>query len=276
MGDKDIISKQIFKRLVQDFATYLFGLAVAEVELVESSHERIEDRHADLVAKVWQPDGAEFILHIEIQNDNQRLFPVRMLRYFSDLLLEHVGHEVRQYMVYIGREPLRMADGLKLPSLDYLYTIIDMQQVDCETLLQQDSADAWVLAVLCDFHGRKPRAVIHEILTRFLRVFQDQPSMLREYVSMLEILSDNRDLNLDIREELDMLTINLERLPSYQIGMEKGVVKGKAEGKIEGKAEGAKEQALAIATRLLSEGKELSWIASITGLSKDEIDRLKK
>ena len=69
-------------------------------------------------------------------------------------------------MAYIGREPLRIADGLKLPSLDYRYTIIDMRQVDCETLLRQDSADAWVLAVLCDFHGRQPRAVIHEILSQ--------------------------------------------------------------------------------------------------------------
>ncbi|MGH8558352.1 MAG: hypothetical protein ACRESZ_12995, partial [Methylococcales bacterium] len=32
MGEQDILSKQIFKNLVRDFATYLFGLAVSEVE----------------------------------------------------------------------------------------------------------------------------------------------------------------------------------------------------------------------------------------------------
>ena len=277
MGDKDIISKQIIKHLVRDFATVLFGLPVTEVELMETSHQRIEDRHADLVAKVWLPDGQVFILHIEIQNDNQRIFPIRMLRYLTDILLETLGLPVRQYLVYIGREPLRMADGLNLPDLlEYRYKTIDMHKMDCADLLRQDSPDAWVLAVLCDFHGRQSRAVIHEILTRLMQRFKDQQPTLREYVTMLEVLSDNRDLNLDIREEYDMLAINLEKLPSYQIGMEKGEVKGKIEGRAEGRAEGAREQALAMARALLDDGKELSWISLITGLPQAEVERLKE
>lgn len=70
MGDKDIISKSLFKRLVRDLAVYLFDLPVAEVELLESVQQRIEARRTDLVAKVAVPDQPPFILHIEIQNDN--------------------------------------------------------------------------------------------------------------------------------------------------------------------------------------------------------------
>lgn len=119
-----------------------------------------------------------------------------------------------------------------------------MHSVDCDTLVQNDCADAWVLAVLADFRGRQPRSVIHEILTRIIRRFQDPPSVLREYVSMLEMLSNNRDLNLSIREAFDRLAINLEPLPSFQ--------QGTLKGKMEGKAEGAQEQALAIARKLLN------------------------
>lgn len=183
-----------------------------------------------------------------------------MLRYLSDLPLEYPGADVRQYLVYIGREPSRRADGLRLPNLDYRYTLLDMQKVDCETLLRQDSPDAWVLAALCDFHRRQPRAVIHEILTRLLQRFPAQSQTLREYLSMLEILSDNRDLNLDIREEFDMLAINLEKLPSYEMG----------------RAEGAREQAMATASAPLAEGKEPAWISRITGLSQAEVERLKE
>lgn len=64
MGEKDIISKNICKALVRDFATVLIGLQVTEVELLETSRQRIEDRHADLLAKVWLPDGLVSILHI--------------------------------------------------------------------------------------------------------------------------------------------------------------------------------------------------------------------
>ncbi|MFM8332812.1 MAG: hypothetical protein ACKN9T_14100 [Candidatus Methylumidiphilus sp.] len=88
MGEKDIISKKIFKHLVRDFATYLFGLAVAEMELLETSQERIEDRHADLLARVALADGESFILHIEIQNNNKPKMALRMLRYLDVGLLD--------------------------------------------------------------------------------------------------------------------------------------------------------------------------------------------
>ncbi len=70
MGDKDIISKRILKNLARDFATYLFGLPVVEVTLVETQNQRVEERRADLVAKVTLADGETFLLHVEIQNGN--------------------------------------------------------------------------------------------------------------------------------------------------------------------------------------------------------------
>ena len=80
MGDKDIISKEIFQRLVRDFATYLFRLSVTDVEMLDTEQHRIEDRRADLVARVTAADGEVFLLHIEIQNHNDSLMPKRMLR----------------------------------------------------------------------------------------------------------------------------------------------------------------------------------------------------
>ena len=41
---------------------------------------------------------------------------------------------------------------------------------------------------------------------------------------MLEILSSNRDLNLDIQQEFEMLQIEIEKLPSYVIGEKKGAL----------------------------------------------------
>jgi hypothetical protein len=157
MGDKDLISKSLFKRLVQDFAIYLFDLPVTEVELLDGEQQRIEERRADLLAKVSLPDGLPFLLHIEIQNDNQAQMPARMLRYLSDSLLAYPGLPVRQYLVYIGRKPLTMADGLELPQFTYRYGLVDMHRVDCQALLRQDSPDAWVLAILCDFKDAEPR-----------------------------------------------------------------------------------------------------------------------
>lgn len=62
MGHKDIISKQIFKRILIDVATYIFNLQLETVELIETDQQRIEDRRADLTARVKDSTGKSFIL----------------------------------------------------------------------------------------------------------------------------------------------------------------------------------------------------------------------
>lgn len=270
MGDKDIISKTLLKHLVRDLATQLMGLAVADVELLETQQQRIEERRNDLLARITPPDGETFLLHIEIQNDNQALMPYRMLRYLSDILLDHPGVPVRQYLVYIGRARLTMADGFALPDFRYRYRIIDMHEVACDDLLGRDSPDAWVLAILCDFGERLPREIVHDILTRLTERFGADPARLRDYVDMLDILAGNRDLNLDIREELKMLSIDVEKLATYQLGMERGMEQGMEKG-IE---KGAHNRDVAIAKNLLNMGLAPAQIVAATGLSLAEVEAL--
>jgi predicted transposase/invertase (TIGR01784 family) len=139
--------------------------------------------------------------------------------------------------------------------------------VDCESLLQQDSPDAWVLAILCDFQDRTPRELVHVILDRLVRALHETPGRLREYVSMLEILASNRDLDVDIHEELKMLTIEFEKLPTYRMGWDKGHE--------EGKQEGAHDQAVESAKKMIAMKFNAMQIASITGLPVADIERLR-
>ena len=44
MGDKDIISKKILKRLLLEMAHYLCKLDLSDAELVNTEEQRIEDR----------------------------------------------------------------------------------------------------------------------------------------------------------------------------------------------------------------------------------------
>lgn len=57
MGQKDIISKDILKRLLLDMAVYLFRLDLIDAELLSTEQQRIEDRRADLVPHPTSIDG---------------------------------------------------------------------------------------------------------------------------------------------------------------------------------------------------------------------------
>ena len=187
MGQKDIISKSILKRILLDMAVYLFKLELVDAELLSTETQRIEDRRADLVARVTPIQGDPFILHLEIQNNNDPQMAVRMLRYLSDIFLAYPGYRIHQCLLYIGSERLRC-------------------------------------------------------------------------LQMLEILADNRHFNVNIQETYDMLEINIERLPSYQKGLEKG----------------EQIKAVEVAQKLLAMNFSPEQIAAITQLPLAEIETLKK
>ena len=259
MGDKDIVSKEIIGQLAAYLAIYLLDLPINPdfQEAMGTEHQRIEDRRADLVVKLRDRGNDPFLLHIEIQNDNDPQMPVRMMRYLTDVLLAYPGLPIHQYLIYIGAEELTMSDGFDHAGFPYRYGLVDMRTVDCEYLIKKDTPEALVLAILCDFKGRDPQKVVDYIYKRLQELLGDNTRRLRECIAMLHVLSVNRDLKKEIKEAEKMLTqIDMTRIPSYQLGMEKGLEKGMEKGLEKGMEKGLEKGMergqVTLLTRLLS------------------------
>ena len=237
MGDKDIVSKEIIGQLAAYLAIYLLDLPIEPdfQEAMGTEHQRVEDRRADLVVKLREKGEEPFLLHIEIQNDNDPKMPVRMMRYLTDVLLAYPGLPIHQYLIYIGAEKLTMSDRFEGFDTHHRYGLVDMRAVDCEYLIKKDTPEALILAILCDFKDRDPQEVVDYIYTRLQELVGDNTKRLRECIAMLHILSVNRDLKKEIKEAEKMLTqIDMTRIPSYQLGMEKGLEEGMEKGRLEG------------------------------------------
>jgi hypothetical protein len=152
---------------------------------------------------------------VEIANNDRADMPLRMLGYYTDIRrAEHRG-PLKQFLIYIGADALAMPDGFQEPEpLDYRYGLVDMHRVNCAGLLVKDNPDALVLAVLCDFGGRAPREVVGYIVRRLKELLGADERSFREYMTMLEILSENRDLEAEVAEAQRMLTqVDVKRLP---------------------------------------------------------------
>ncbi|MCP4407043.1 MAG: hypothetical protein GY807_04655 [Gammaproteobacteria bacterium] len=73
-----------------------------------------------------------------------------------------------------------------------------------------------------------------------------------------------------------MLTqVDIQKLPSYQLGMEQGLEKGREEGLEKGMEKGRKEVKLQVARNLLDKLPD-NEVAQTTGLSLQEIRGLRK
>jgi predicted transposase YdaD len=238
MPAKDIISKQLLKRMSLGMARVLLGLDLSELDIVETAQQRVEERRADFVAKVKAQAG-DYLLHIEIQNENQSAMPWRMLRYLTDIKLAYPGLPVRQYLIYIGRDKLRMAAGIEEANHNYQYHMLDMHGIDCENLLQQDTPEALIFAILADFGAADAREIVQRIVLRLQALTASNETVFRDYFLMLEVLSDNRDLKQILKEAEKMLShIKYSDLPSYELGWEYGKQEGLEEGIEKGKQEG--------------------------------------
>jgi len=142
MAHKDLISKHILKRLLLDIGIHLFKLDLVDAELLSTEEQRVEERRSDLVAKVKTAQDQHFILHLEIQTSNDSKMPIRMLRYLTDIQQAHPKQRIHQCLVYIGEKKVRMANTLNSPQLSYCYDLIDMREIDYQTLYNSDSPDA--------------------------------------------------------------------------------------------------------------------------------------
>ena len=221
MPNKDLISKQLLRQLAVDFSNQLFGLNIVEAELLSSEQPRVEERRADLVARVKNREGKSYILHVELQNDNQKNMPLRMMRYYTDLALEHENEEIEQHLLYIGKAPLAMSDQVQARKWRYCYNVLDMRRLDGEDFLRSENPDALVLAILCDMGERKPDAVVTHIVSELRRLHGSKIDSLNDSLLKLETLAENRNLQNLVKEKYKMI-VNIERLASYQEGVERG------------------------------------------------------
>lgn len=129
----------------------------------------------------------------------------------------------------------------------------------------QNQPEAVVLAILGDFDAAEPPTVARRLVEKLCAPAGPNEKRQREYLAMLEILVDNRHLTFNLQETCAMLQFNLERLPSYQMGLEKGMEKGLEQG--------AHRKALAIAETLLAMNLSPEQIAAITQLPLAEIPK---
>ena len=276
MPDKDLISKQLLQRILIGFGNRLFDLNIVEAELLSNEQARIEARRADLVARVKEADGKSYILHVEIQNDNQRDMPLRMMRYYSDIALAHAGEKIVQYLLYIGKAPMTMSNHVSDDGWQYRYRVLDMRDQDSEHFLHSDNPDALVLAILCDPKSLEPNALVAHIIKELRRLHGDKLDNLRDSLKMLDVLSGNRGLQ-DVVEETINMYIDEEKLGIYQAvkkrsearGIKKGEARGIKKGEARGEARGLRKMVLRLLTKLPPE-----QVADLSGMSLAEVEAI--
>jgi len=146
--------------------------------------------------------------------------------------------------------------------LDHHCGLVDMHRVDCAGLLVQTIPMPRYWPYSAYFGGRRPQEVVTYIVRRLQELLGADERGFHDYMNMLEILSENRDLRAQVEEAEHMLTqVDIERLPSFAIGFEQGEEKGREEGKAQ------------LVHRLLSR-LGVTEVSELLGLAPEDVERI--
>ena len=127
------------------------GLAVTEFLNVELP--KVLERRLDLVMRL--ADGS--ILHVELQAKNGRQIAYREGVYCFLLARMYPGCRIRQVVLYVGSERLRMPAGIDLGETKGAFRLLDIREIDAGRLLASSNPADCALAILAGSAG--PRII---------------------------------------------------------------------------------------------------------------------
>ena len=124
----------------------------------------------------------------------------------------------------------------------------------------------------------KPSIFLNELIDlKHMETLEKMPFEAQHKIfKRLAEIADSKTLTKEEQEKYDnSMMVMWDNYAVYKHAEEKGIIKGEAKGRAEGRAEGEKEKAKEIALNLLAYNTPLEVIAKSTGLSIEEIKKLK-
>ena len=289
------------KRLLRDKAnfgvlegllTVLFNDQTKIVEILESegNQQREDDKFNRVDIKAKNSKGE--IIIVEVQNTRELYYLERILYGTAKAITEHIslGETYKEVKKVYSISILYFDLG---KGSDYLYhgtnRFVGVHTND--ELLVTAKEEGVIVQKL-------PGEIFPEYyLIRVNEFNQVAKTPLEEWIQYLKTGVINPDTKTpglpEAREKLRYYDMSQEERHAYdehvnaimiqndvlntakQEGLDEGRAEGRAEGRVEGRAEGQKEKALDVALNLKSMGLPVEMIAQATGLTAEEIEKIR-
>ena len=283
----DIVLKDLLYDIPTRFIYMLSGVKGMEllnVELVE-----VRRRNPDLLLRL----SDDSILHIELQTYNDDRIAERMLEYKLLIKSRYEDRKVRQVVVYVGSDKMRMRDSIKWEDLEYRFKLIDIRDIDCEEVVSSEYISDIIIGGLCRI--RDEDRYVERLLRAIRRLSEEKrKDAIKKALTLLRLRPIlYSKVEERVKEESMPLTIvEIERDPYYkkgiEIGLRQGIEKGIEQGIERGRKEGIEfglkqgiefglkqgieRGKIETAVRMYEEGiRDIGFISRITGIGVERL-----
>ena len=273
-------------------------LEVQDIEKYNSSfiNKVFQNREADIVYKI--KDRSIFIL-IEHQTKVDYLMPYRILEYEVAIMqsaidLDKIKNKeskiplVIPIVLYTGNKKWNAKKYLeenqeKIEGIENglgNYNLIDINEMTEKELLEDNSFISKMMLI----EKSKNTENIVEILEKIVKITKEEDKeTLRRIISIIleekigitkakELIEKMEGDEGNMLAVVDM--IRRENQMYIEIGKKEGKIEGKKEGKKEGVKQGELKEKIKIVTNMLKEKFNIETIQKITGINKEEIEKI--
>ncbi len=301
----DILWKGILEDVFDDFLRFLspdaddvfdfekgFEFLDKELEQVfPPEDDAYSPKVIDKLVKVFTKSGKEewILVHVEVQGQYQKDFGSRMFTYFYRIL-DKYQKPIVAYAIFTEESPKERADHFAIDfmgtSLRYSFNTYKISTQSDEVLLASNNPFALVvLTAKAALAGKKIKDSLERDellldlklkLVKVLLTRQISKDKIRTLMNFLKyyVRFENHDINTKFEQEVQTLTERSATMGIEELLLDRAEQKGLQKGLQKGILEGKQEQNKTIAIGLKKEGLSLAFIAKITKLSVEEIEKL--
>jgi predicted transposase/invertase (TIGR01784 family) len=237
----------------------VLGLDITVSEELPDDIQHTKERKPDALKKVTDKTGNTFVLQVEFQVEDEPEMIHRMIEYYV-MLMRLYRLPVKQYVIFLRDTKPAMSAYLETENLKFSYNLIRIADISYKLFQKSDNPEVKMLGILANFGNEDNYKTVKSILDGIQSVTTGDFAENR-YFKQLRIFVQLRS---SIEQQLDkaMETITKFFKEEKDFLYRKGETKGRGEEK--------KEAAL----KMKESGSEITYIAYITGLTVEEIEKL--
>ncbi|MEA5257256.1 hypothetical protein VB264_05615 [Arcicella aquatica] len=189
----DKIVKENIDSIIPALMNNILGFKVNEAIVIKEKLQQTKEKEADALRIIKNPNGEEFILHLEFQVDDYPKMIYRMIDYWV-LLKSKYQLPILQYLIFIGSGQPKMKKDLSEDGNYFHFELINITEFDYTLFLTSNNPEEILLAVLSDFGKDKAEDALYQIVHRLEVIVNDQRTF-QKYLRQLRVLSKLRKLD---------------------------------------------------------------------------------
>ncbi|OUL36752.1 flagellar assembly protein H [Nostoc sp. T09] len=252
----DNICKFLAENFSSDFATWLLGEPITLTEL-SPQELSLEPIRADALILL---QSAQNILHLEFQTQVDAEIPFRMLDYRVRVYRRFPKKAMHQVVIYLKQtnSDLVQQNTFSIPKTRHEFTVIRLWEQPTEVFLRTPG----LLPFAALSSTIEPEVVINDVAQQINSIteLKTQSNIAAATAVLAGLVLDKEVIKRVLRSDI------MRESVIYQDILEAG--------KVEGKAEGKAEALLEVASNLINTGMALEQVASVTGLSAEQLQHL--